>query len=149
MKKFCVFEYAEVLYGGKSEKCKPTFPLVALSAHWLNSFLAGRTVSVHKNSSGAHLLSVPVGAVIYYAFLSTPLFLGRQPYYTDWQPPLFYGRQPYCSELTPHFLPISGQDFRHWVPNLCTGIISGTRLKNECTLARPQCTLSATSEKRC
>ena len=47
-----------------------------------------------------------------------------------------------------NLLPISGQDFRHWVPNSCTGISSRTRLKNECTLVRPQCTLSTTSGKR-
>ena len=46
--------------------------------------------------------------------------------------------------LNRHRLPISGQDFRHWTPNSCTRIASGTRLKNGCTLVCFQCTLSAT-----
>ena len=66
------------------------FQSINSAFHWLhwvctdslieNSFRAGCTVSVHKNFSGTRLLSVPVGAMIYYAFLSTPLFLRRQPY---------------------------------------------------------------------
>ena len=80
--------------------------------HWLdwvrtdllieNSFRAGRTVSVHSNFSGTRLLSVPVGAVICYAFFVYPTLSPSSAVLTL---PFFHGRQPYCTKLTPtpHF----------------------------------------------
>ena len=97
----------------------------------------GRTVSVHKNFSGTRLLSVLVGAVISYAFLSTPHFLRRQPYWTVWHTP---SPHPHPSAVVSHTalnwhrLPISGQDFRPSVPSSCTVSTSGIRLKNKRTL---------------
>ena len=91
-------------------------------------------------------MSVPIGAVICYAFLWThsSSVISRTA----------LSDAPHSSTVVSHTalnwhrLLISAQDCSNWVPNSCTGITSGTRLKNECILVCPQCTLSATSGKR-